>query len=111
VQQVQDKRNKIHSITKAKLEDHFIKHNIDTPDKKKEWVEYFLATGAGPVVYEDPIPQGGVWSSHEAGYKVCILCIFIRGMSTVSMFAPSASYRFHKKFSVVGCCWPLPHVQ
>jgi hypothetical protein len=70
VQRVTEKQNKIFTHVLTELKAHLESEEIESPDDIKKWIKYFLATAAGPVVYAEPIPQGGVYNEGAAGYQV-----------------------------------------
>jgi len=56
-----------------------------SPVEITEWVQWFCATYGGPVFYEMPIPQDGIWDPKVLGYQVCLFC-FVFVYTQVELF-------------------------
>jgi len=62
-----ERRGKIHDAVKVVVENHFSSQRF-SPKDIVEWVKWFCATHGGPVFYETPIPQNGVWDTEDPEY-------------------------------------------
>jgi hypothetical protein len=63
-------RGKIHDFVKMSIQKHFSSERY-SPAEIVEWVKWFISTYGGPIFYETPIPQDGIWDPAQPGYEVC----------------------------------------